>query len=104
MTFHRTAGKGGTRNSPRERHATDLPNFNKSTSGGHSRTPSRGRTVHNPPSSATKRERRQRYDNMMAGKPDWTVQDEVDAKFASRVPRFLGGIGRGVTGKRGKYR
>ena len=42
---------------------------------------------------------------MMAGKPDWTVQDEVDAKFASRVPGVLGGIGRSkVTGKRGKYR
>ncbi len=46
MTYHRTGGKGGTRNSKEGRHPT-LPNFNKK-SGSSKRTT--GKTVkhHNP--------------------------------------------------------
>jgi len=48
MTYHRTAGKGGTRNSPKERHPKLPTSANKSTSKGHSRTPSTGKVVNNP--------------------------------------------------------
>ena len=46
MTFHRTCGKNGTRNSPTERHADEyLPNFNKSEGSGVNR---RGKKQNNP--------------------------------------------------------
>ena len=46
MSYHRTGGKGGTRNSPRERHAEDyLPNFNKKQGSG---TNPKGRVKKNP--------------------------------------------------------
>jgi hypothetical protein len=69
MSYHRTGGKGGTRNSPRERHADRfLPNFNKSTSGGHSRKPSKGRRMDNPgKGSKPKDTPEQRYKRMMGG-------------------------------------
>ena len=47
MTYHRTAGKGGTRNSPTERHMK-MPNMNKSTKDGYSKKPSTGKVVNNP--------------------------------------------------------
>lgn len=66
MSYHRTGGKGGTRNSVRERHADRfLPNFNKSTSGGHTRRPLKGKRKDNPPTSKKDQEYRQRYDDMM---------------------------------------
>lgn len=47
MTYHRTCGKGGSRNSVRERHADRfLPNFNKTQGSG---TIARGRRKDNPP-------------------------------------------------------
>ena len=47
MTYHRTCGKGGSRNSVRERHADRfLPNYNKSQGSGKI---ARGRRVDNPP-------------------------------------------------------
>ncbi len=71
MTYHRTGGKGGTRNSPRERHADRfLPNFNKSTAGGHSVAPRKGRRVDNPgKGSKPKDTPTQRYKRMMEGTP-----------------------------------
>lgn len=46
MTFHRTAGKGGTRNSRRTKHPElSFPNFNKSTGSGRVR---QGKTQLNP--------------------------------------------------------
>lgn len=57
MTYHRTGGKGGTRNSPRERHFTDKPNFNKYQGSGVRR---KGKMVHNPDNS-------KRYEEMMSG-------------------------------------
>lgn len=66
MTYHRTAGKGGTRNSRQERHFTNKPNFNKSTSGGHSKRPSKGKQVMNPPTKPKDTSHRERYDTMMA--------------------------------------
>ena len=47
MTYHRTGGKGGTRNSAKERHPK-LPQHNKSTVGGFSKRPSKGKIVNNP--------------------------------------------------------
>lgn len=47
MTYHRTAGKGGTRNSPAERHPK-LPNMNKSTEAGFSRPARKGKVKLNP--------------------------------------------------------
>lgn len=47
MTYHRTAGKGGTRNSAAERHPK-MPNFNKSTADGFSRPPRTGKVQKNP--------------------------------------------------------
>ena len=47
MTYHRTAGKGGTRNSKAERHPTH-PNMNKSTADGFSRPARRGKVQLNP--------------------------------------------------------
>lgn len=106
MTYHRTGGKGGTRNSPQERHIDEYaPNFNKTQGSGRVR---QGRKQNNPPKKLSAAERRQRYDRMMGDRetppnPEWTKGDEVEAQFASRVPIF--GIGRSkVTGKRGKYK
>ena len=67
MSFHRTGGQGGTRNSPREKHCDRyLPNFNKSTSGGHSRRPRKGKRMDNPgPGSSPKDSPRKKYDAMM---------------------------------------
>ena len=68
MSFHRTGGKGGSRNSARERHADKfLPNFNKSTTGGHSRPPRKGKRVDNPGKGSKKKDttHRDRYDDMM---------------------------------------
>ena len=48
MTYHRTAGKGGTRNSKQGRHPKH-PNFNKKR-GSSKRT--KGRMVNNPGSHA----------------------------------------------------
>ena len=64
MTFHRTAGTGGSRNSRRERHATDLPNFNKSIGSGVNR---KGKKKLNPPTNGgtTPEARRKRYNRMM---------------------------------------
>ncbi len=46
MTFHRTCGKGGTRNSARERHIDEYaPNFNKRQGSGAN---PRGRKKNNP--------------------------------------------------------
>lgn len=47
MTYHRTSGKGGTRNSKAERHPT-LPNMNKSTTEGFSRPARQGKVQLNP--------------------------------------------------------
>ena len=47
MTYHRTAGKGGTRNSPAERHPK-MPNHNKSTVDGFSRPARKGKVKLNP--------------------------------------------------------
>ena len=47
MTYHRTAGKNGSRNSPMERHPKP-PNYNKDTAGGYSRPARKGKTVLNP--------------------------------------------------------
>jgi hypothetical protein len=49
MTYHRTAGKGGTRNSAAERHPKN-PNFNKNTIAGESKPARKGRVQLNPPS------------------------------------------------------
>lgn len=47
MTYHRTAGKGGTRNSARTKHIDEYaPNFNKTQGSGVNR---RGRKQNNPP-------------------------------------------------------
>ena len=81
MTYHRTGGTGGTRNSRRERHFTNKPNFNKSTTGGHSRRPSSGRTKHNPPTNQ-KDTPKQRYDNMMSGR---RVKKSLNEEFGSRM-------------------
>ena len=49
MTYHATAGKGGTRNSRRGKHPElSFPNFNKSTSGGNTRPARQGKTQLNP--------------------------------------------------------
>lgn len=48
MTYHRTGGKGGTRNSAATKHPKLPTSANKSTSGGHTRKPSTGKTVNNP--------------------------------------------------------
>lgn len=59
MTYHRTGGKNGTRNSPRERHADKyLPNFNKKQGSGVKR---KGREQLNPTNE-------ERYKRMMGGK------------------------------------
>ena len=47
MTYHRTGGKGGTRNSPKERHPKH-PNFNKNTAAGAKQKPRTGRVKLNP--------------------------------------------------------
>ena len=47
MTYHRTAGKGGTRNSAAERHPK-LPNHNKNTVAGFSRPARKGKKQLNP--------------------------------------------------------
>lgn len=47
MTYHRTAGKGGTRNSPAEKHPK-LPNHNKNTVAGFSRPARKGKVKLNP--------------------------------------------------------
>ena len=47
MTYHRTGGKGGTRNSRAERHPTH-PNFNKDTAGGFTQKPRTGKKRLNP--------------------------------------------------------
>lgn len=47
MTFHRTAGTGGTRNSARTKHIDEYaPNYNKSAGSGVNRV---GRKQNNPP-------------------------------------------------------
>lgn len=67
MTFHRTGGKGGTRNSRQERHFTNVPNFNKSQGSG--RNP-QGRVKHNPPrGSMDTMSPKERYKRMQAGIP-----------------------------------
>ena len=66
MTYHRTAGTGGTRNSSQERHFTNKPNFNKSQGSG---TVRRGKTVHNPSKTKPKKDTKSRYDRMMSGIP-----------------------------------
>jgi hypothetical protein len=49
MTFHRTAGKGGTRNSRRTKHPElSFPNFNKSTRKGAKQPARTGRVQLNP--------------------------------------------------------
>ena len=46
MTYHRTAGKGGTRNADRDRQPQKFrPNHNKSTELGATAAPRKGRTV-----------------------------------------------------------
>jgi hypothetical protein len=47
MTYNRTSGKGGYRNSPAARHPK-LPDFNKNTVSGFSRPARKGKTVLNP--------------------------------------------------------
>ena len=47
MTYHRTGGTGGTRNSPEGRHPK-MPNMNKDTVKGYSRPPRKGKTQLNP--------------------------------------------------------
>lgn len=60
MSYHRTGGKGGTRNSARTKHIDEYaPNFNKRQGSG--RNP-RGKKQNNP----AKRTPRERYDRMMA--------------------------------------
>ncbi len=49
MTYHRTAGKGGTRNSKQGKHPTN-PNYNKSTTAGASKPARKGKVQLNPPS------------------------------------------------------
>lgn len=71
MSFHRTGGKGGTRNSVRERHADRfLPNFNKSQGSGRV---ARGRRKDNPPSSP-----RDNYDAMMTRAKDLGIPPDPD--------------------------
>jgi hypothetical protein len=49
MTYHRTAGKGGTRNSRASKHPElSFPNFNKSTVGGRKLPPRKGKVKLNP--------------------------------------------------------
>ena len=48
MTYHRTAGKGGTRNSSAERHPKPFTRFSKHTDTGHSRPARKGKTQLNP--------------------------------------------------------
>ncbi len=94
MTFHRTCGTNGTRNSKRERHADEyLPNFNKSTSDGYSAAPKRGRKMNNPGpgknAKDTPRQRRaktkSRYDRMMAGiEPRRTLAERIASQFIGR--------------------
>ena len=59
MTYNRTSGKGGTRNSKAERHPKP-PNFNKSTTGGYSRPARKGKTQLNPGTHGG-RSRRMKY-------------------------------------------
>lgn len=47
MTYNRTSGKGGTRNSRAERHPT-LPDMNKDTVAGFTRPARKGKTQLNP--------------------------------------------------------
>lgn len=84
MTYHRTGGKGGTRNSVRERHADRfLPNFNKSTTRGHSRPARKGRRKDNPPTSRKDTSTQERFADTMkkareAGvKPRRTALDRI---------------------------
>ncbi|MGI9288798.1 MAG: hypothetical protein ACR2P1_25650 [Pseudomonadales bacterium] len=93
MTYHRTCGKGGTRNSARERHADEyLPNFNKSTTDGFSSPPRRGRKVNNPgkgkgtkDAAAQGRRTKDRYDRMAAGiPPRQTIGERVGARFIGK--------------------
>lgn len=76
MTFHRTAGEGGTRNSPRERHADKyLPNFNKSQGSGRKR---KGKEQLNPTNE-------ERYKRMMSGKPPKkNLKDEFGSRMIGR--------------------
>lgn len=49
MTYHRTGGKGGTRNSRQTKHPElFLPNFNKSTTAGRKLPPRKGKLKLNP--------------------------------------------------------
>ena len=49
MTYNRTAGKGGTRNSRANKHPElNFPNYNKSTAGGFTAAARTGRTKLNP--------------------------------------------------------
>ncbi len=47
MTYHRTAGKSGTRNSVEGKHPKP-PNFNKDTVAGFTRPPRKGKVQLNP--------------------------------------------------------
>jgi len=80
MTYHRTAGKGGTRNSATERHFTNKPNFNKSAGSGAN---PQGRVKHNPP--AAKKDTKGRYDRMKAGiKPRKTLGEHIGSRMIGK--------------------
>jgi hypothetical protein len=94
MTYHRTCGKGGTRNSARERHIDEYaPNFNKSRGSG--RNP-RGRKQNNPPKSAADQRAADRFGLMMATARDPGATEAGRRPKRSKLDKFLAGTS-GIT-------
>lgn len=84
MTYHRTGGTGGTRNSPRERHADRfLPNFNKSQGSGAKR---KGKRMDNPGKGSKRKDTpKQRYDRMMSGiPPKKTIGEHLGSRMIGK--------------------
>lgn len=97
MTYHRTGGKGGTRNSARERHAEYyLPEIGlKSTKRGFKRPARKGKTQLNPKltkSQQKDRDRAQsRYKLMMAKARDKSTTEADRRPKRSTLDKWLAG-------------
>jgi hypothetical protein len=83
MTFHRTAGKGGTRNSARTKHIDEYaPDFNKSQGSGAN---PRGKKQNNPGKQSG------RYDRMMAIARDPGATEAGRRPKRSKLEQMLAG-------------